>query len=120
MEEMMKYRINELEPGLLDAAVAKAEGWSYRVERETWPDGTPNTRVIVDFMPSCNWAHGDPIIEREKIGTYWLADETQWRAGVDMHGYTPEFNTAQEHGPTRLIAAMRAFVASRLGAEVDL
>jgi hypothetical protein len=58
---------------------------------------------------STNWAQGGPIIERERINiTYddvWTAEdvdgETQW-------------------GPTPLIAAMRCYVASKMGDEVDV
>ena len=114
----MNFRVNELEGGRLDRAVAKAIGLDAAIAAELFGLGCPD--FLDRFKPSTSGLHGDPSIEREKIGTYWLADKTQWRAGVDMHGYTPEFNTAQEHGPTRLIAAMRAFVAAKVGAEVDL
>lgn len=60
--------------------------------------------------PSTDWALGGPIIEREKIelewhGNYWLA---QIRADDEWHG------------PTPLIAAMRCYVAYKLGDEVEV
>ena len=136
----MKYKVDELEPGLLDAAVAKAEGWSYRVEHETWPDGTPNTRVIVDFMPSCKWAHGGPIIERERIGVlpetrlvkadknflrrtgcHFMPEQNGWVAGYEPTTQIEfDWGGATEIGPTYLVAAMRVFVAHKMGDEVDL
>lgn len=68
----------------------------------------------VDFEPSEEWSQGGPIIERENIDLIsptpsdplWQA--MQWRFA---HG---------AKGPKPLIAAMRCFVASRLGDEVDI
>ena len=67
---------------------------------------------------SSNWANGGPIIERENI---WLRGcggpqsngmkpPNEWRAMIDI-----EIGTISKHGPTPLIAAMRAFVSSKLG-----
>ena len=74
---------------------------------------------------STDWAHGGPIIEREQI-TLRFSENTwvaEWWA--DNSGMTK--NPAQrfrpnrfEVGPTPLVAAMRCFVASRLGAEVHV
>ena len=129
----MKYKTSELTGALLDAVVAKALGLIFTIAPavDIQQAGRQLTRDIcrvengksiwmVGFFPSSNWADGGPIIDREKIGCYWIADESQWRAGLDMHGYTPEFDLAQSHGPTMLIASMRAFVAVKMGAEVDL
>ena len=61
---------------------------------------------------SADWAHGGPIIEREKIV---ISPDPQhgWRAMPDM-------DLTEFHGPTPLIAAMRCYVASVLGDEVDV
>ena len=67
-----------------------------------------------EFAPTANWSQGGPIIERENIDLIsptpsdplWQA--MQWRFA---HG---------AKGPTPLIAAMRCFVASRLGDEVNV
>ena len=118
---MMKHKVSELSGALLDAEVALAEGDRLPDYWRDPDDGTcwlrPGREV---WEPSARWDQGGPIIERERIGAYWIEDESQWRAGMDMHGYTPEFNVAQAHGPTRLIASMRAFVASKFGYEVEL
>ena len=95
----------------LNRAVAEAIGLDAAMAADMFGLGCPD--FLDRFSPSTVGLHGDPIIEREKIGTFWIEDERQWRAGMDMHGYTPEFNIAQEHGPTRLIAAMMAFVAAQ-------
>lgn len=75
------------------------------------------------WSPSTIWDQGGPIIERKGIRIEPEAfDGTgfkSWRADIPKgptspHGYTWLF------GPTPLIAAMRCFVASNLGDEVDV
>jgi hypothetical protein len=62
------------------------------------------------FRPSTDWSHGGPIIERQRI---WLSDdEGEWLASCH-----PDHTLIQE-GKTPLIAAMRAYVASKCGEEV--
>ena len=67
-----------------------------------------------EFYYSSDWSQGGPIIEREKISVW---------ARVDEFAAEP-FNDGQEGlviaGPTPLIAAMRCFVASKLGDEVEI
>ena len=64
-----------------------------------------------------NWAHAGPIIEGERLcidighDGVWLACNKQ------NYDDVPEFMHA---GSTTLIAAMRCFVAFRLGDEVEL
>ena len=97
----------------LDWAVAKCwYGDEYDLSIPSFDDG-------LIFAPSTNWLHGGPIIEREKItvechGEEWLA----FKLGVDYYaeGSPDEFPC----GPTPLIAAMRCFVASRLGDTIDI
>lgn len=67
------------------------------------------------FSPSTDWSQGGPIIEREEIALDKFADYPNWQA---------ECNTGDYHnrqlGPTALVAAMRCFVASRLGFEIEV
>lgn len=69
------------------------------------------------FAPSTDWAQGGPLIEREKIAIDPDGGanirEPEWAASIAEQ---PKYFT----GPTPLIAAMRAYVASRLGDEVDI
>lgn len=67
-----------------------------------------------DFHPSTNWAQGGPIIERERISVG--TDENEWSADITVGptGFVRGF------GPTPLIAAMRCYVASKLGDEVEI
>jgi hypothetical protein len=65
---------------------------------------------------STDWSQGGPIIERERpmlcCDTY---GDGKWQASI-LRG--PRAWTA--YGPTPLIAAMRCFVASELGDEMDV
>ena len=66
------------------------------------------------FNPSTNWAQGGPIINEERIEiTPWGVDGA-WRAR-DFHEPSPGVPCSEEFGPTPLIAAMRCFVAAKLG-----
>ena len=81
-----------------------------------------------EWKPSADWPQGGPIIERAKIhllspyGAHpipslaksWLAHCLKAPHLAD--GWGP----AKGHGPTPLIAAMRCFVTSKLGDEVEV
>lgn len=76
-----------------------------------WDGGEPNgPRLPTEF--STDWSQGGPIIERENIALYPHGDGT-YEAEVFL-------NPKRGAGPTPLIAAMRCFVASKLGDEVDV
>jgi hypothetical protein len=66
---------------------------------------------------STDWSQGGPIIEREGITITQYDDYPNWSATL----YATDYN---EHkaatGPTPLIAAMRCYVASKLGAEIEI
>ena len=71
-----------------------------------------------EFEPSENWEDGGPIIEREKIGLHcgdgtWGVDVGIWEASHSRCLYI-------KRGPTPLIAAMRCYVASQMGDEIEL
>jgi len=67
---------------------------------------------------STDWAFGGPIIEREGITTAPYSTHNgvvrEWKAGRDW----PMSHFPYYFGPTPLIAAMRCYVASRMGEEV--
>lgn len=60
---------------------------------------------------STDWADGGPIIEREGINLSSVAGITWCADGPVRVGF---------YGPTPLIAAMRCYVASKLGNEVEV
>jgi hypothetical protein len=114
----MKVKTNELQGAALDWAMAKAEmelsedgGQVHLTEHGVrWFEDTLN----IAYAPSTDWAQGGPIIERESI-QLWVGQ--QWNASMEPNNINPaEF----ESGPTLLIAAMRCYVASKLGDEVEV
>jgi len=124
----MKHKVSELDGALLDAAVAMAEGWTQWKEYglyaglPVWQTGNKRAPTMAMFRPSTEWQDGGPIIEREAIAIYRYSNPKEWTAGFDLQvGDGPGvYMEYQEHGPTPLIAAMRAFVASKFGDTVDL
>lgn len=92
--------VSELTGAALDWAVAKCEGRTTLEMPEWW----------ASYRYSTNWAHGGPIVEREKITLEWT--------GEDWMGYIR--HDEEFFGPTPLIAAMRCYVASCLGDEVEI
>jgi len=67
-----------------------------------------------EWAPSTDWAQGGPIIQREDIALHPVADTVGWFAHK-VWGEKGEYN-----GPTPLIAAMRCYVTSKLGDEIDV
>lgn len=128
-------KVAELEGAQLDAWVARALGFpsSDDVPNELcgW-EHIESESFRKDWSPSQDWGQGGPIIEREgiaiaKIGECWSAymsgAQGGYFSGADMiqvcaaHRYSR--GSAGMPGSTPLIAAMRAYVASKFGDEVD-
>ncbi len=108
-------KTNELSGTALDWAVAKCEGllcFGYRTDGERFAIEDSDGQ-IEGFMPSTDWAEGGAIIEREGM-QLWKGGT--WCASLDQSFNPPEFET----GETPLIAAMRCYVASKLGDEVEI
>ena len=110
-------KTSELTGAALDWAVAKCEGCSEKQLNKV--DMWLHIRQQGAFRFSTQWAAGGPIIERERIGI-WPSDsiEGMWAARPDYEVY-PE-RLPPSYGPTPMIAAMRCYVASKLGDEVEL
>ena len=73
------------------------------------------------FKPSTDWTLSGPIIERERIEWQWLPSSHkahQYGARKPSHGGMNR--TFCMDGPNVLVAAMRCYVASRLGDEVEV
>ncbi len=72
------------------------------------------------FAPATDWEQGGPIIEREKIAVRF-EPECHWLFAPPEATWLANYNGVGEwHGPTPLIAAMRCYVASKLGDKVDV
>lgn len=121
----------ELTSPTLDLWVAKALGFGDKVRFTEYGEGYDEEcfffHPVLDaagfeiypsgdrWCPASKWEHGGPIIDRERmnfatIGT-GLPDEN---GNAPIVAIPQEARRAME-GPTHLIAAMRAFVASRFG-----
>jgi hypothetical protein len=113
----MKIKTSELTGAALDWAVCEATGMFKAYTQ--FRSGKNFLKVYgvarnKHLHPSTDWAQGGPIIERERVSTQ--TTESHWDADMT----TPEGKFIQAEGPTPLIAAMRCYVASKLGDTVDV
>ena len=110
----MKTKTQDLTGPALDWAVAKCDGLEIDGDGPIWFGDHPhyNEAARVAYAPSTDWSQGGPIIERENITLTARTCERDWVADIGMN-YEAE-------GPTPLIAAMRCFVANKLGDTIDL
>jgi len=124
-------KTSDLDGAMLDYWVARALGISVSGHPPVLVCSVPYS-IEADggdtFRPSTNWGHGGPLIENEKITVVsgqverrgsvgWLAvkgaEIAAWNGEGDIKG------TAEAHGKTQLIAAMRCFCLAKFGEEVD-
>lgn len=111
-------KTSELTGAALDWAVAKCKGRGIEFDdpRDPWLtlDGIAD-QPLHSYTPSTDWAQGGPIIEREGIAVWKPFDKSkgEWKAHYSL-------TQCEQTGPTPLIAAMRCFVASKLGDEVAI
>lgn len=69
------------------------------------------------FCPSIDWEQGGPIIERALISVLYGPVDSPSEPGYWTAFIRPSDDNGYD-GPTPLIAAMRAYVASKFGEEV--
>lgn len=132
---MKRVRVIDTSGRALDWLVAKALG---RLDQRVQPDPRPGTSAIdigvsdgkvlvfdydkidyVPFRPSTDWAQGGPITD-DIEGLYikrWVKSSPGSKCHVEIHNYDGDW---VQFGPTLLIAAMRCYVASKLGDEVEV
>lgn len=135
----MKVRTESLQGPALNWAVASIvyndhvikvcneEGWPSRwIEVENFPGSAP---MYFRYYPSQDWKDGGPILGRylagvfkynkldpgepDTFGAHVVVIRTDWRGD-------PLNVVICKGGTTPLIAAMRCFVASKLGDEIDV
>ena len=67
---------------------------------------------------STDWAQAGPIIERERLSI--IPRDGYWEAYYHDNLFKDDGSDYFQKGDTPLIAAMRCYVASKLGDEVEL
>jgi hypothetical protein len=125
----MKINVSIAEGLVLDGLVAMCQGYKFSsdgisklVEKDNkltiLGHSTTGQGIKCGYSPSTDWAQGGPIIEREKIELRLFVDDgSVWYAHL---GAKPFPSDAQATGPTPLIAAMRCYVSSKMGEEVEV
>lgn len=116
----MKVKVSKTKNKQLNWMVAKALGF---VKISVWDDGIfvckkHSFEDSLLWQPTVDPSQGYPIIEEELLSPTPLLDANcaliRWEC-YDWKGKGEEF-----YGATALIAAMRTFVSSRLGDEVEI
>ena len=131
---MAKHKVSELSGGILDVAVALAlgmkvapslsePGWwlVFNPARGGWDTimaEAPDEMDRTVWSPSGKWEHGGPLIHRDRIELGYTGDG-EWAAACNPDA-SESFCLTWHEGQTPLTAAMRAYVASKLGDVVDL
>ena len=137
---MERVKTAELTGLALDWAVAQCEGYTglhkiagrrpHEPQLGIWPPRKEyGVMDLWELSYSTDWAQGGPIIEREKIG-FWWATHCKDDDGIEYgnHWYAEMGCTADNAdktydiatGPTPLITAMRCYVASKLGDDINI
>lgn len=109
--------MRELRGKMIPRVVLDPEWYGYDNKPMLRFNPAPDVYYRPDYAPSTDWETGGPIIEREGISV-------MYRPGVRM---TANINGQYEQtvghlhkGNIGLLVAMRCYVASKLGDEIDL
>lgn len=134
----MKIKVSEASGPVLDWMVAIANGINpkdiklprksdyprskrlYRLKRDEDGNLTGSYMTGPELLFSKMWESGGPIIERERISLRVNVNGANWVAFLDFGGSLVNGVKARMPGPTPLIAAMRCYVVSKLGEEVEV
>ena len=136
----MKIKVREATHAQLNWLVAECEPATFF----DWQADPTNN----EWSPTTNWAQGGPIIEWESVSVIRCDDEygtdkrgfttskriPVWGAITGRHHSSSTYSSQGDNwgyaysldedsitrGPTPLVAAMRCYVASKLGDEVEL
>jgi hypothetical protein len=109
----MKAKTCHLSPAALCWAVAKIEHPTHILVREPEPYA-----VQREYPYATDWGRSGPLIERENILFDSLPDKGHRAYFRDERGVPHGFMDCWY--TTKLVTAMRCFVASKLGDEVDV
>jgi len=119
----VKMKTSKLTGAALDWAVARCEGVDYLSAHK---DG-----FAVEYLSySTDWLLGGAIIEREKLHVWFSeesVDEEGNLLGISEWYSEPSFTSDRDEetyrcttGPTPLVAAMRVYVESKLGDDIEI
>ncbi|MDR5799080.1 MULTISPECIES: phage protein NinX family protein [Caballeronia] len=122
-------KVRDLTGQTLDWAVAKCEGlpithdpmgFKSGSEAGYWIwDNAPKgmmAKIGRNYTPSNSWAQGGPILDRERPHLCPILLD-----GLPAYEAWPDGKRdGRQYGETALIAAMRSYVASKLGEDVDV
>ncbi|BDP33361.1 DUF2591 family protein [Vibrio parahaemolyticus] len=124
---MSRVNVSTLEGAVLDWAVAKCQnlpikhdpmGFGSGSEAGFWVwDDDPKgyiTKIGRGYSPSTNWQLGGPIADAQNISLISPSDGSTTCSAYVKGG------ECTQNGNTLLIAAMRAYVCSVLGENIDL
>jgi len=120
----MQVKTSDLTGASLDYAVAVCEGYgnfrlnSHVFNKEPLLDKNGKTAWLKTLNYSTDWAQGGPIIEREKISLRCPGRPYGYDATLYLWNTTNDY--FKYHDPSPLIAAMRCYVASKLGQYVEI
>ena len=112
----MKIKTSNLTDIAFEWAVAKAEG----TDKKSLADFA---RLRGYYAYTTDWAQGGPIIEREEIclkRQLPCSVGYEWNAWIWTKHRAKGGSSAGGSGATPLVAAMRCYVASKLGDEVEI
>jgi hypothetical protein len=116
----MKIKTSELIGPALDWAVAKCEEQKIRWDSDDQAFIFRDREEDADreYSPSTDWAQGGAIIDQEGISVRCVAKCVSGFVWSATELYIHEEDGIE--GPTALVAAMRCYVESKLGDEVDM
>ena len=112
----MKIKVADAEGKVLNWMVAKCEGF--------------DLENPIDYVN--DWSYAGPIISKQKINIRYTFTEGGYRtsdsvdavhASIDLRNGSKVFDSKKviwEYGNTDLVAAMRCYVTSKLGEEVEV
>lgn len=113
----MKTKVSNLIAATLDWAVAEADQVeAYFIEGAMIIHQADSDGGDVTYNPSSNWGQGGPIIESHGISI--TREAIEWAAWTWAR--TRDDAEHFGYGDTALIAAMRCYVQSKLGDEVEI
>lgn len=123
----MKIKTSELTDRALNHCVHLALGYSYRNDDKygpmyMWPSSVKGVTNWENWPANYgnDWAHGGPIIDRMVKDGLQLYNHNPADGSGTVCTAVMRYSGHHHSGPTPLIAAMRCFVASKLGDEVDI